>query len=789
MLSNPSELETWGTFRDPIVTPNVEVAPDGTLTADRIQDSLTQNGARIYSAQVPSEGGSYVFSCYLKAGTIKVAKIAIADGSGSSVRGFIEPTLSSQWQRFQVAIRNAPTTGTLRVEIYPGKFDRESGYVVAWGAQFEKGESATEFTGGSPTPPPSDPDPAPAVPGGLSASLQSGKVQVSWDANAEADLKGYLLQRSASGGTFSALSSPSQPGYLDGAVSAGTTYAYRVAAVDVNGNTSAYSSSVSVTIPTAATPPGAPSGLTGQWNGSAVQLKWTANTETDVVSYRVERGANSSTSFSALATTTTPAYGDAAVVRGNTYSYRVLAVNAAGLVSQPSAVISVAVPAPTTGALSVVDFGASPAAAGDDTSAIQAAFNAAASQGKDVYFPEGYYLLSQTVVFRANGRTIFGDGLAKSTVAGNTSSFNLLQLDRTQDVTVRDLRLEGSHVNTSDTANTGKAVECYATQRTRLLRLHAFGTGYIAFDNGGTFTTLEDSICEDYGRIGYLVNTGGIIRGCKFVCAPGWRFTSEMHGIYASAGKKQITIEDCEFVNAGIYAIQLWGSQTGVWTEDIVIQRNRFVGCPRVLVVAAGASGPSYRRVRFVGNTIQQTGEKSLQIGKFNGSTADGSELLIEGNVFEDAGPAYGIWLTPWAGSAPLTGVRIRGNEFRAPNRSSYNGMVNVSGASDVVIEENGFADIGHDGAKEIASDGIQITAGQDLRVRDNRFRFHPLAGQAREAAGIRVKAGAVRAVIEENRFTGNGGRNCLPVSVPPGSSEQIKLHGNQNEKASTAPK
>lgn len=426
-----------------------------------------------------------------------------------------------------------------------------------------------------------------------------------------------------------------------------------------------------------------------------------------------------------------------------------------------------------SGPLDATRFGADPAPGGDDTRALQAAFDAAAAQKQDVYLPAGHYRISRPLVFRADSRTLHGDGPSRTILAGDTSRHDLLRLEQTQNVTVRDLRLEGSHVNTSDTANTGKAVECYNTRRTRLLRLYSYGTGYIAFDNGGTDTTLEDSVCEDYGRIGYLINDGGTVRRCRFQNRDGWRMTSEMQGIYAAAGRDNILIEDCEFINAGIYAIQLWGSQNGVYTENITIQRNTFVRCPRVLVCAAGGSGPIYRNIRFLGNTIRGTQEKSLHIGKFNGSTTNGTELLIEGNVFEDAGPGFGIYLTPW-GDAPLQGIRIRNNEFRAPNRSSYNGFVHVAGAKDVVIEGNSFSGIGHDGAQEIVSCGLDLRQGEKLRVLRNRFRFWEGAGAARRVEGIRLTPAARDTVIEANDFQGTGREHCYAIraeaAVAPGT-------------------
>lgn len=888
LLQDTEEMEKWGTFRGASVTPNVLAAPDGSLTADQVNDSLTSNGARIFSASVTSEGGPYVFSCYLKAGNLTQAKLTIADAVGGSVRGYIQTSVSKDWQRYVVRIPNPPVGEQLRVEIYPGKFDRDAnGYLYAWGAQLERGSTPTPYTGGDgggSTEPPADTQPpavpsgltgqwvnnqlqltwkantesdlavyrlqrstdgsnfsllaspttashvdggltaggkyyyrvaaedksgnlsayssvfaftvpsaptdtqAPSVPSGLTGQHSSGAVQLTWNANTESDLALYRLQRSTDGTNFSLLASPTTASYADKSVSGGQKYHYRVAAEDKTGNLSGYSSVFSITIPVTDNPPAPPTGLAAVLNGSAIQITWAASTETDLKGYRLERGVNSTTSFSVLSSPTLPSYSDSAVLAGNNYSYRVCAVDAAGQISTPSSVVTVNIPLPSTGALNVLNFGANPATGGDDTAAVQAAFNAAAQQGKDVYFPTGHYWLTKEVIFRASGRTIYGDGNTKSIVAGNTGVHDLFELEKTQDVTVRDLRFVGSHVNTSDTANTGKAVVNNNTLRTRLLRIHSYGTGYICIDSGGSYTTLEDSICEDYGRIGYLIGPGGTVRRTRFVCQPGWRFTSEMHAVYASAGKSNITIEDSEFLSVGIYAIQLWGSLNGVATENFLIQRNRFVNCPRVMVIAAGDSGPVYRNIRFLGNTIQGTQEKSLHIGKYNGSTSNGTELLIEGNVFEDAGATWGIYLTPWGG-AQLSGIRVRNNVFSAPKRSSYHGFVNVSGATDVIIEGNEFSDIGHDGSTEIISSGVQLQSGSNVLVRGNAFVHWPTAGTSRVVNAVKMESNIRNATVEENSFQGNGRSGCYGIHmVGSGSSVHGVIRNNVLKSAKFQP-
>lgn len=98
---------------------------------------------------------------------------------------------------------------------------------------------------------------APAAPSGVSAALESGGgVQVTWSANAEPDLAGYILYRAfGGGGPYAAVNGAPivTTGYLDGSIPAGTAAVwYQVSALDESGNESARSAAVRVTLETVA---------------------------------------------------------------------------------------------------------------------------------------------------------------------------------------------------------------------------------------------------------------------------------------------------------------------------------------------------------------------------------------------------------------------------------------------------------------------------------------------------------------------------------------------------------
>ncbi|MFT5373622.1 MAG: PKD repeat protein [Candidatus Latescibacterota bacterium] len=78
----------------------------------------------------------------------------------------------------------------------------------------------------------------PAAPTGLSAkALGAGKVQLNWQAVAEADVVGYNIYRAVQGGQFAKVAGPlAAVAYVDQGLSAQAEYVYRVTAIDVARN-------------------------------------------------------------------------------------------------------------------------------------------------------------------------------------------------------------------------------------------------------------------------------------------------------------------------------------------------------------------------------------------------------------------------------------------------------------------------------------------------------------------------------------------------------------------------
>lgn len=179
---------------------------------------------------------------------------------------------------------------------------------------------------------------SPTVPGAptLSASAGNAVVHLSWTAPSDggSPITNYKVYRSTSSGAETLLTTLGNvTTYDDGAVTNGTTYFYKVSAVNAVGE-GAQSNEVNATPQAAASAPSAPQNLTAvPARGKGVQLSWSAPASdggSPVTGYNIYRGnvAGGETLLTSVGNVTS--FKDTSTTRGATYYYRVTAVNAVG---------------------------------------------------------------------------------------------------------------------------------------------------------------------------------------------------------------------------------------------------------------------------------------------------------------------------------------------------------------------------------------------------------------------------------------------------------------------------
>jgi chitodextrinase len=179
---------------------------------------------------------------------------------------------------------------------------------------------------------------APTAPSGLSATAAgSTQINLSWSAATDnVGVLGYQLERCAGSGcsAFAQIAAPAGTSFGDTGLAAGTSYSYRVRALDGAGNLGGYSPVASATTPAPdLSPPTAPTGLTATSAGSGqINLTWAASTDdVGVTGYRVERCAGSGCSaFVQIATPTGTSFSNTGLAPNTSYTYQVRAADAAG---------------------------------------------------------------------------------------------------------------------------------------------------------------------------------------------------------------------------------------------------------------------------------------------------------------------------------------------------------------------------------------------------------------------------------------------------------------------------
>ena len=172
----------------------------------------------------------------------------------------------------------------------------------------------------------------PSTPQNLQATPQQAplRIELAWDASTDdASAVSYRVYRN---GAFVATTTATT--WTDANPAEATTYTYNVRAIDSAGNLGEASASVSATTPdqTAPTPP---TNLAAQAlvNPVRVELSWTAATDTTgVAGYEISRDG------AVIGTSPTPSFTDAGVTGSTTYTYSVIAYDAAGNRSDPAAV-------------------------------------------------------------------------------------------------------------------------------------------------------------------------------------------------------------------------------------------------------------------------------------------------------------------------------------------------------------------------------------------------------------------------------------------------------------------
>jgi hypothetical protein len=139
LQSQTFENAYWGKDAGFVVTANSTIAPDGSLTADKL-DISASTGALFRSGNTVVSNSSYTSSIYIKAEGTNIGRTITFEITPTLVRNTI--ILTGEWQR--ITANTTASTTALNFVIRKLITDTADSFFI-WGAQLEAGVTATEY--------------------------------------------------------------------------------------------------------------------------------------------------------------------------------------------------------------------------------------------------------------------------------------------------------------------------------------------------------------------------------------------------------------------------------------------------------------------------------------------------------------------------------------------------------------------------------------------------------------------------------------------------------------------
>ncbi len=311
--------------------------------------------------------------------------------------------------------------------------------------------------------------------------------------------------------------------------------------------------------------------------------------------------------------------------------------------------------APSYNPLSAKSFGCTGDGSTDDTTAFQAAIDAAVAQTRPLYLPTGTYLTTAPIgptgnAAALNGFTLFGDGIT-SVIRPHDTLFSWANGKRgvleipgnSSNNLLRDFRIYGGNTNRNISQVSGVAdgeAACLAlsTQNALVSNVEVFGVSGANFDAlkfpgiltiGSKYVTYLNCRVKQCGVPISLRNTNSNIAfiGCS-TQSSGFFTPNARHSVYVFGTQEHILFANCEIDEAIV------GGDTVRFDSSAVVDRLKFDTCNIYSFTGVNA-------LKVDGATVNLKVENS-HLYPFGGNNNAGGASIAAGSVLVALDSAFG---------------------------------------------------------------------------------------------------------------------------------------------------